>query len=168
MLKSVKTPLSIGWIRQRLSELLTMNRRRLTVPKPSRQFGGHKLQKRWVLIHGEMIASHICDQKKSDIELARQREVEKAARSYDTLFNVEETEDVPRKSVRELEEDFMWSFDIQHDNKQSNPRLFPSNSPSLLSYLVWFTIRPSCLNPKPGSHLIDGLITKSHFENSFI
>ena len=46
-------------------------------------------------------------QKKADAELARQREAEKAARSYDSLFNVEEDEDVPRKTGRELEEDFM-------------------------------------------------------------
>ncbi|KAI0783448.1 DUF814-domain-containing protein [Abortiporus biennis] len=48
--------------------------------------------------------------KKADAELARQREAEKAARSYDSLFNgaeEEEDEDVPRKSVREMEEDFM-------------------------------------------------------------
>jgi hypothetical protein len=35
------------------------------------------------------------------------REAEKAARSYDTLFNVEEDPDVPRKYGRELEDDFM-------------------------------------------------------------
>ena len=35
------------------------------------------------------------------------REAEKAARSYDSLFNVEEDESVRRKTVRELEEDFM-------------------------------------------------------------
>lgn len=46
-------------------------------------------------------------QKKADAELARAREAEKAARSYDTLFNVEEDEDAPRKTGRELEEDFM-------------------------------------------------------------
>jgi hypothetical protein len=46
-------------------------------------------------------------QKKADAELARVREAEKAARSYDTLFNVEEDENVPRKTGRELEEDFM-------------------------------------------------------------
>ncbi|KAL4242582.1 CCDC25 family protein [Abortiporus biennis] len=49
--------------------------------------------------------------KKADAELARQREAEKAARSYDSLFNgaeeEDEDEDVPRKSVREMEEDFM-------------------------------------------------------------
>lgn len=45
--------------------------------------------------------------KKADAELARQRETEKAARSYDTLFNVEEDESAPRKTGRELEEDFM-------------------------------------------------------------
>ncbi|KAG6890578.1 Coiled-coil domain-containing protein 25 [Termitomyces sp. T32_za158] len=45
-----------------------------------------------------------------DLELARHREAEKAARSYDSLFNVEEDEDEafkPHKSVKELEEDFM-------------------------------------------------------------
>ncbi|GLB38560.1 putative protein with domain of unknown function (DUF814) [Lyophyllum shimeji] len=47
------------------------------------------------------------EKKKADLELARQREAEKAARSYDTLFDVEEDEAVPRKTGRELEEDFM-------------------------------------------------------------
>ncbi|KAG5645451.1 hypothetical protein DXG03_006000 [Asterophora parasitica] len=47
------------------------------------------------------------EKKKADQELARQREAEKAARSYDSLFNVEEDEDVPRKTGRELEDDFM-------------------------------------------------------------
>lgn len=47
-------------------------------------------------------------QKKADADLARAREEEKAARSYDILFTDEgEDEDVPRKSVREMEEDFM-------------------------------------------------------------
>ncbi|KIP02716.1 hypothetical protein PHLGIDRAFT_111770 [Phlebiopsis gigantea 11061_1 CR5-6] len=48
---------------------------------------------------------------KADAELAKQREAEKAARSYDTLFSggddYEEEEQAPRKSVRALEEDFM-------------------------------------------------------------
>lgn len=48
-------------------------------------------------------------QKKQDLELAKAREAEKAARSYDSLFNVEveEDESVPRKTGRELEDDFM-------------------------------------------------------------
>lgn len=50
-------------------------------------------------------------QKKADAELAKQREAEKAARSYDSLFSggddFEEEEERPKKSVRELEEDFM-------------------------------------------------------------
>ena len=50
-------------------------------------------------------------QKKEEAELARAREAEKAARSYDSLFSgegvEEEEEDTPRKSVREMEEDFM-------------------------------------------------------------
>ncbi|KAL4259740.1 CCDC25 family protein [Pleurotus pulmonarius] len=47
--------------------------------------------------------------KKADAELAKQREAEKAAKSYDSLFEVEEDFDtnVPRKTGRELEEDFM-------------------------------------------------------------
>ncbi|KAL0960567.1 hypothetical protein HGRIS_005604 [Hohenbuehelia grisea] len=47
--------------------------------------------------------------KKADAELAKQREADKAARSYDSLFNVEEDfdSDAPRKTGRELEEDFM-------------------------------------------------------------
>jgi len=47
------------------------------------------------------------EKKKADAELARKREAEKAAYSYDSLFNVEEDPDVPRKTGRELEEDFM-------------------------------------------------------------
>ena len=46
-------------------------------------------------------------QRKEEQELMKTREDEKAARSYDTLFNVEEDPDVPRKYGRELEEDFM-------------------------------------------------------------
>lgn len=52
-------------------------------------------------------------QKKEDAELARKREAEKAARSYDSLFNGEDDGDEgeeatgPRKTGRELEEDFM-------------------------------------------------------------
>lgn len=54
-------------------------------------------------------------QKKTDEELARQRAAEKAARSYDTLFEQQtegddEDEDEvvdPKRSVRELEDDFM-------------------------------------------------------------
>jgi len=47
------------------------------------------------------------EKKKQEAELAKMREAEKAARSYDSLFNVEEDESVRRKTVRELEEDFM-------------------------------------------------------------
>jgi len=47
--------------------------------------------------------------KKADAELARSREAEKAARSYDSLFSgeVDEDDEAPRKTGRELEEDFM-------------------------------------------------------------
>ncbi|KAF9265185.1 DUF814-domain-containing protein [Marasmius fiardii PR-910] len=50
------------------------------------------------------------EKKKADLELARQREAEKAAKSYDSLFSgegIEEGDDTPRKTGRELEEDFM-------------------------------------------------------------
>ncbi|KAJ3521931.1 hypothetical protein NMY22_g12104 [Coprinellus aureogranulatus] len=47
------------------------------------------------------------ERRKAEIELAKQREADKQARSYDSLFNVEEDPDVPRKYGRELEEDFM-------------------------------------------------------------
>ncbi|KAJ7166312.1 cytoplasmic protein [Mycena crocata] len=52
------------------------------------------------------------EKKKADMELARAREAEKAARSYDSLFSGDpedddEGEGIPKKSVRELEEDFM-------------------------------------------------------------
>ncbi|KZV96503.1 DUF814-domain-containing protein [Exidia glandulosa HHB12029] len=51
------------------------------------------------------------EKRKADLELAKQREAEKAARSYDSLFSGEYDEEEeanrPRKSVRELEEDFM-------------------------------------------------------------
>lgn len=46
-------------------------------------------------------------QKKAEAELAEQRKAEKAARSYDILFTGVDEEEVPRKSVREMEEDFM-------------------------------------------------------------
>ena len=50
-------------------------------------------------------------QKKADAEVARAREAEKAARSYDTLFSGDAEEDdyesAPKKSVREMEDDFM-------------------------------------------------------------
>ncbi|OCH87328.1 cytoplasmic protein [Obba rivulosa] len=49
--------------------------------------------------------------KKADAELAKQREAEKAARSYDALFSPDAEDDEedfrPKKSVREMEEDFM-------------------------------------------------------------
>ncbi|TCD65788.1 Coiled-coil domain-containing protein 25 [Steccherinum ochraceum] len=49
--------------------------------------------------------------KKADADLARAREAEKAARSYDSLFSGDadelEVSNAPKKSVRELEEDFM-------------------------------------------------------------
>ncbi|KAJ2920537.1 hypothetical protein H1R20_g16553, partial [Candolleomyces eurysporus] len=47
------------------------------------------------------------ERRKAEQELSKAREAEKAARSYDALFNVEEDPDVPRKYGRELEEDFM-------------------------------------------------------------
>ncbi|KAJ7162917.1 cytoplasmic protein [Mycena filopes] len=52
------------------------------------------------------------EKKKADMELARAREAEKAARSYDSLFSgdleeEEEGDGSRKKSVRELEEDFM-------------------------------------------------------------
>ena len=49
----------------------------------------------------------IVQQRKAEQELMKTREAEKAARSYDALFNVEEDPDVPRKYGRELEDDFM-------------------------------------------------------------
>ncbi|KAI8986153.1 hypothetical protein BD414DRAFT_50952 [Trametes punicea] len=45
--------------------------------------------------------------KKADAELARAREAEKAARSYDNLFGVEDEEEQPKQSVQEMMEDFM-------------------------------------------------------------
>ena len=53
-----------------------------------------------------------CVQKKADLELAKQREAEKAARSYDSLFSGEyeddEEADIRKgKTARELEDDFM-------------------------------------------------------------
>ncbi|KAF8194189.1 cytoplasmic protein [Pholiota molesta] len=43
----------------------------------------------------------------SEQQQQRSQRSEKAARSYDSLFNVEEDESLPRKTGRELEEDFM-------------------------------------------------------------
>ncbi|KAF5319916.1 hypothetical protein D9611_011054 [Ephemerocybe angulata] len=47
------------------------------------------------------------ERRKAEAELAKAREAEKAARSYDSLFNVEDEPEAPRKYGRELEEDFM-------------------------------------------------------------
>ncbi|KAG2009788.1 hypothetical protein CC2G_012677 [Coprinopsis cinerea AmutBmut pab1-1] len=47
------------------------------------------------------------ERQKAERELAKAREAEKAARSYDSLFQVEEDPSEPRKYGRELEEDFM-------------------------------------------------------------
>ncbi|KAH9932765.1 cytoplasmic protein [Epithele typhae] len=50
-------------------------------------------------------------QKKADAELAKAREAEKAARSYDNLFNGDgegdDDDDEPRQSVQEMMDDFM-------------------------------------------------------------
>ncbi|KAI0629791.1 hypothetical protein C8Q77DRAFT_1138560 [Trametes polyzona] len=46
--------------------------------------------------------------KKADAELAKAREAEKAARSYDNLFSGEDEEEVPQpRSVQEMMDDFM-------------------------------------------------------------
>ncbi|RDX48842.1 cytoplasmic protein [Polyporus arcularius HHB13444] len=46
--------------------------------------------------------------KKADAELARAREAEKAARSYDNLFSGEDEEEAPQpRSVQEMMDDFM-------------------------------------------------------------
>ncbi|EIN12175.1 cytoplasmic protein [Punctularia strigosozonata HHB-11173 SS5] len=45
--------------------------------------------------------------KKADLELARQREAEKAARSYDNLYNIEDDEEEPKKTGWAIEEDFI-------------------------------------------------------------
>jgi len=47
------------------------------------------------------------EKKIADVELARAREAQKAAHSYDSLFNVEEDEVEPPKTGRALEEDFI-------------------------------------------------------------
>ncbi|KAF9014483.1 cytoplasmic protein [Hymenopellis radicata] len=52
------------------------------------------------------------EKKKTDLDLARQREAEKAARSYDSLFSGtpdddEDGADEPKKTGRDLEDDFM-------------------------------------------------------------
>ncbi|KAG6379464.1 cytoplasmic protein [Boletus reticuloceps] len=45
--------------------------------------------------------------KKDEAELAKQREAQKAAWSYDLLFNVEEDPDAPKLTGKAIEEDFM-------------------------------------------------------------
>lgn len=45
--------------------------------------------------------------KKAEAELAKTREAEKAARSYDLLFEVEEHRDAPKLTGKAIEEDFM-------------------------------------------------------------
>ncbi|KAG8924450.1 hypothetical protein FRC01_011495 [Tulasnella sp. 417] len=47
------------------------------------------------------------EQKKAQQELARQRAAEKEAKSYDRLFEGMDEEDLPQKSVQEMEDDFM-------------------------------------------------------------
>jgi len=51
--------------------------------------------------------SAAAEKKKADLELARAREAEKAARSYDSLFSGEPENSSEGKTARELEEDFM-------------------------------------------------------------
>ena len=47
-------------------------------------------------------------QKKADAELARAREAEKKARSYDNLFSGEDEDgEPPKQSVQEMMDDFM-------------------------------------------------------------
>ncbi|KAI0329027.1 cytoplasmic protein [Cubamyces sp. BRFM 1775] len=45
--------------------------------------------------------------KKADAELARAREAEKAAKSYDNLFSGEDEDEPPAQSVQEMMDDFM-------------------------------------------------------------
>ncbi|KAG9046323.1 hypothetical protein FS837_004637 [Tulasnella sp. UAMH 9824] len=47
------------------------------------------------------------EQKKAQQELARQRTAEKEAKSYDRLFEGMDEEDLPQKSVQEMEDDFI-------------------------------------------------------------
>ncbi|KIO27011.1 hypothetical protein M407DRAFT_73737, partial [Tulasnella calospora MUT 4182] len=47
------------------------------------------------------------EQKKAQQELARQRAAEKEAKSYDRMFEGMDEEDLPQKSVQEMEDDFM-------------------------------------------------------------
>lgn len=48
-------------------------------------------------------------QKKADAELAKAREAEKAARSYDNLFSGDDEDEIPepKRSVQEMMDDFM-------------------------------------------------------------
>jgi hypothetical protein len=46
-------------------------------------------------------------QRKAETELAKTREAEKASRSYDLLFEVEEDPDAPKLTGKAIEEDFM-------------------------------------------------------------
>ncbi|KAF8531988.1 cytoplasmic protein [Gautieria morchelliformis] len=47
------------------------------------------------------------EKKKADLELARAREAEKAAKSYDSLFSGQPEHNSEGKTIKELEEDFM-------------------------------------------------------------
>ncbi|KZT28710.1 cytoplasmic protein [Neolentinus lepideus HHB14362 ss-1] len=64
----------------------------------------------WLFAHYRQLILDIT-QKKADTEVARAREAEKAARSYDSLFTGEDDDEeynsAPKKSVKEAEEDFM-------------------------------------------------------------
>lgn len=69
---------------------------------------------------------HLPSQRKAELELAKKREEEKKARSYDTLFNdaeEDEDEETARKTGKELEDDFMWWNELQvqsmYDKRQA-------------------------------------------------
>ena len=94
-----------------------MSKRRLSDSKPSPQPDVRPHYRRYesayfIFFFWPCWLSNGPEQKKEDMRLAKEREAEKAARSYDSLFSGEvdddqQAEGSTRKTVRELEEDFM-------------------------------------------------------------
>ncbi|KAF9649769.1 cytoplasmic protein [Thelephora ganbajun] len=79
---------------------------RLNKTKVERQVDHEQERQERVKRENEIKAAAAAAQIRAEAELAEQRKADKAARSYDILFTGAD-EDVPRQSVREMEDDFM-------------------------------------------------------------
>ncbi|OSX57211.1 hypothetical protein POSPLADRAFT_1050252 [Postia placenta MAD-698-R-SB12] len=86
---------------------------RLNKTKVERQVDHEQERIDRIKVESAVRRADAAQQKKAGAELAKAREYEKAARSYDTLFAAQEQDaeeeevEAPKKSVREWEEDFM-------------------------------------------------------------